>query len=185
MDRIDADGLLLVPAARPPHKPDRRLSGAGHRRAMLELALGNRRDCALSTFELDRSEPSYTVHTLQHLRQTLGSQVDLRLLIGADMAAIFYQWKDPHQILELAEPVVMMRPPWDEQQLLDRLRPHVQGEQLQRWRSRIVPVEQMDISSTRLRQVLGAGGYDNPLAVWALEPIVLAYIREHGLYRQV
>ena len=77
-------------------------------------------DAQVSTIELDRPGPSYTVDTLEHLRKAVGD-TELRLLVGSDQAVSFQQWKDWPRILELASPVVMLRPPLDAEAYEHRL----------------------------------------------------------------
>jgi nicotinate-nucleotide adenylyltransferase len=180
-DFISADGVVFIPAGSPPHK-SRSLTPAPHRLAMLRLALGDRPDAAICTAELDRPGPSYTVDTLRQLRDQLHPATQLRLLIGADMAAIFYQWRDPQQIIQLADPLVMMRPPIDPASLLARLPADLDQEQRQAWTHRIVPAPLIDIDSTRLRLLLSQGRFDDPLVTRMLAPSVIHYIREHHLY---
>ena len=43
-----------------------------------------------------------------------GVDFEFHLLIGADQALEFRQWKDWQGILELATPAVILRPPLDE-----------------------------------------------------------------------
>lgn len=175
---VGADGVLYVPAAHPPHKMAGPVVQGRHRLAMLRLALGERDDAAISTFELDTPGTpgkGYTVDTLEHLRRELPG-VELRLLIGADMAAMFDQWHQPDRLIELAEPLVMMRAPYDPHALAAKL-----GDE--RWAGRVVPVEPIDISSTEIRAAIREGRWDAPVVTDNLHPAVLRYIREHGLYR--
>lgn len=171
---VAADGVLYVPAGQPPHKPDHPVTGAHHRLAMLQLALGDRPDAAIVTYELDNPGVSYTVKTLEHLRDTLGPGVELRLLIGADMASCFHQWKQPERIVELAEPLVMLREPYDKARLLQSLGPQ--------WAGRFVGIPMIHVSSTELRQKLAERRYDDPRVTDLLPPSVLRYIRENHLY---
>lgn len=178
--QVGAASVMYVPAGQPPHKSGRTLTPAHHRLNMLRLALGERDDATICAWELDRpaGQPNYTVDTLEHLRRELGDGVEMRLLIGADMALIFEQWHQPERIERLAEPLVMLRPPEDAARLLA----HFPVESRERWRDRIVVTSQMDISSTALRHCLSHGLPLDPPD--ALEPGVLAYIREQGLYRK-
>lgn len=178
---LQADGVLFIPAGLPPHKA-RQVPPAEHRIAMLELALGDRPDAAIWRGEIDRPGPSYTVDTLAQLRRELGDGVDLRLLIGADMAAIFYQWREPGRILELAEPVVVMRPPVDPDMLLRTLPDDLADADRQAWAKRIVPAPLLDVDSTRLRAALAGGRFDDALVRDMIPPAVLEYIRRHRLY---
>jgi len=179
-ERLGADGVLFIPAGQPPHKPDRPVAAAAHRLAMLHHALGDRDDAAVCDYEIRQGGKSYTWQTLEHLRRTLEEGVELRLLIGADMAVIFDQWARPERIEQLAEPVVMLRPPHETRAaLLDQLAP----ERRSTWAKRLVEVPAMDISSTEVRRRLADPTADErALREW-LPPAVLHYIREHGLYQ--
>lgn len=181
--QINADGVLFVPSGNPPHKGGPIASGAD-RMKMLQLALGDREDAAISSYEIDHHEQaSYTANTLQHLRDTLGEGVELRLLIGADMAAMFYRWRQPRRIIELAEPVVMMRPPLDVERLLAALPDELDELERQAWRQRIVQCPQIDAASTTLRQSLASGDYQSETVRKLLSEPVVDYIRRCGLYR--
>lgn len=173
---VEAEGVIYVPAGRPPHKAPSDTPGH-HRLAMLKLALAERSDACISELELNRPGRSYTVRTLEALREQIGPGVTMRLLIGADMALIFGQWHRAERVEELAEPVVMLRPPYDREALLESL----PADQRDRWARRIVPVSAMDIASTDLREKLHAGRIDDSVRA-ALPTAVLNYIQNHGLY---
>jgi len=173
--KLDFDGVIFVPAGRPPHKPDVDRTPGRHRLAMLKAALGDRPDASICPWELDRDGPSYTWHTVRQLADHFGSDVTLRLLIGADMALIFDQWVKPEVIERIAEPVVMIRPPYNRRTLLKTL-------PADRWADRLVDVPPMEEASSDLRQVLVDRGPDDPQVRDALPSPVLEYIRRHGLY---
>ncbi|MEM6458630.1 MAG: nicotinate (nicotinamide) nucleotide adenylyltransferase [Planctomycetota bacterium] len=168
-EAIDADVVAYVPAARPPHKLDLKQTDATHRVAMLRLVLADRPDAVVLTDEIDRAadgRPSYTVETLEALRPRFAQDAVMRLLIGTDQVAIFDSWHRGDRIVELAEPVVMMRPPTCSDSLPGA------------WRGRVVEVPETDVSSTEVRRRLAAGKPTDGL----LHPGVAAYIAEHGLY---
>lgn len=185
LETTEADGVLYVPAGQPPHKQGQVMTPAEHRVAMLERALGDglNHRAAIRMDEIERPGPSYMVDTLEQLKREL-PRVTLRLLIGADMAAIFYAWRSPQRIMALAEPLVMLREPLDVEALLETLPADLPREERERWRGRIVPVTPMEVSSTAVREKLSEGDYDAPLIRQGLAPEVLNYIRDTGLYRQ-
>jgi len=173
--KLDFDGVIFIPAGQPPHKPDPDRTPGEHRLAMLEAALGDRDDAAICDWELNRDGPSYTYQTIERLREHLGDGVTMRLLIGADMALIFDKWVKPDVIERLAEPIVMIRPPYDRRALMARL-------SADRWGPRLVDVPPMDEASSGLRQRLAAKGYDDAEVRRDLPPAVIDYIRRHRLY---
>jgi len=175
-ETIDADGVIYVPTGEPPHKAPSH-TPAHHRLAMLKLALADRDRACISELEINRPGRSYTVDTLEALRAQLGAEVRMRLLIGADQALAFEQWRQPGRVAELAEPVVMLRPPHDRAALLERL---PAGER-DLWAKRLVPVSQVNVASSDLREKLQRGAADASVAE-ALPPAVRSYIQTHGLY---
>lgn len=175
---IGADGVLYIPAGRPPHKPDLNRTDGAHRLAMLRLALADCRNTAIWDYELKQSAPSYTVHTLQALRELVPKDTQLRLLMGMDMALIFDKWREPGRIEALAQPLVMVRPPDDCATFLGKLDASVR----QRWADRVVAVEPMDVSSRSLREAMAQHGLGDAHVMKNLAPAVRGYILEHGLY---
>ncbi|MEX0655643.1 MAG: nicotinate (nicotinamide) nucleotide adenylyltransferase [Phycisphaeraceae bacterium] len=177
---IGADAVAYVPAARAPHKLDRVQTAAEHRLAMLRLALADRPCAVVLTDELDRAadgQPSYTVDTLEALRRRLPAHVTLRLLMGADQVRIFDQWRASQRVAELAEPVVMVRPPETKTSLLASLDDEAERT---RWARRLVKVDRMEISSSMVRERVRQGEPVDDL----VPPAVARYIAEHGLYRE-
>lgn len=176
---IDADVVAYIPAGQPPHKPDREITAGAHRLEMLRLALAGQSGVCILTDELERVEgdkPTYTVDTLEALRRRLPESVELRLLIGADMLRMFGSWRCPERIVELAEPVVMLRLPDDRESLLAVL---PAGFDRGTWERRLVELPRMDVSSSDIRRRVAEG-----LPIDGLVPAGVAeYIERSGLYR--
>src|SRR3954470_23749902 len=95
------DCVVFVPAARPPHKPDRVLTPLHHRVEMLTLAISGNPAFAIDELEKDRPGPSYTADTLDELRRRDPSS-DLWLILGADSLYDLPRWHEPGRILEHA-----------------------------------------------------------------------------------
>jgi nicotinate-nucleotide adenylyltransferase len=185
MRAVGAQTVVYVPAARPPHKLVRPGTPGHHRLAMLRLALADVPHAQILTDELDRAVsdesgsggPSYTVDTLDALHRRWGPDLQMRLLIGADQLRIFDTWKSWGRILELAEPLVMLRPPQSRDDLLAAL---PRGFHTGQWSGRIIDLPQIDISSSFIRAQVSRG---QPIA-GMVHPAVEDYIRRHGLYHQ-
>jgi len=178
MRTIAAEALVYVPAAVSPFKISRNTTPAPHRLAMLRLAVGASEGVAVLTDELDRAtgEPSYTIDTLLGLKSRLPKSTTLRLLIGSDQLRQFDRWRDHERIVAIAEPVVMLRPPDDRQQLLAEL---PGGFDRETWATRLVDVPPMDVSSTDVRKRVRTGRPIHDLVY----PQVARYIRDHQLYQ--
>jgi len=108
-ERLNLEQVLFVPAALPPHKPRRELVSPEHRYAMVRLAIAGHCGFAVSDLELRRPGPSYTVDTLQELRQEIGSSADLFLLLGSETFLDLLGWREPARLAGLARLVVIPR----------------------------------------------------------------------------
>lgn len=179
--------LLFVPAARSPHKPRGPSAADGDRVRMLSLALEDVPRAGVWTDELDRAEadaPSYWVDTLERVRSVLGEERAVWFLIGADQARSLHRWAEPRRILELAEPIVLLRSPLDS---VPALRASLVAtgfwseSELDRIAAGAADVGTMDVSATEIRRLLGSDR-DNARLESVLASGVLEYIRERGLY---
>lgn len=172
--RIGADGIAYIPAGVSPFKVGMKHTPAHHRVVMLRLATAVVPRAFVLTDELDR-HPSYTVDTLENLRRRLHRDATMRLLIGADQLRSFDRWRNWQRIVELAEPVVMVRPPDTQASLLAAL---PAGFKKAEWRSRLVHTRLINVSSTAIRNRLLAGR-----SIEGMTPLpVVNYIRQHRLY---
>lgn len=204
--------LVYVPAARSPHKQGGPIASDVDRVNMLHLAIKNVPRAAVWTDEIDRARlesesasggaasggassgaggakgPSFTVHTLRRARQWLDdaglSGTQLRLLIGADQAVNFAKWRDPRDILRLAQPAVMVRGQTSDSDLLvRRLREQDfwNDSELAQWSSWVVNTGPIQVSATQVRDALNSS--DEGLIAGLVPKPVASYIRTHGLYR--
>ena len=160
------DRLIFVPAAEPPHKQGRTITDARLRLEMLRAAVCDNPQFEVSTIELDRPGPSYTVTTLRELRDRHPGD-SLHLLIGFDQVREFDTWRKPAEILEISSVVMLTRAGADQP---DRPADFVR---------RIVPVTRIDISSTLIRSRVAAGESIRYLVPDAVSEI----IEREGLYR--
>ncbi len=108
-DALGLTRVLFVPAARPPHKPAGALSASRHRVAMVRLAVRGNPRFAVSTLELEREGPSYTVDTLRALRAA-HPRARLYLIVGADTLADIPHWHEADRVRRLATLAVAGRP---------------------------------------------------------------------------
>ncbi|HET6368335.1 MAG TPA: nicotinate-nucleotide adenylyltransferase [Pseudomonadales bacterium] len=181
-ETLGLDRVLFVPAAVPPHKPVSELAPAVHRFAMTRLAVAEHPRFEVSDVELRRSGPSYTVDTLE----ALAPRGELHLIIGSETFLDLLSWHEPRRLPGLARLVVVPRSgnAFDPtapaaQKVLTELalgpftRPGEDG------RAVLTEAASLPISGSDLRRRARTGrslAYRMPAAV-------VAYIREHGLYR--
>jgi len=179
--------LIYIPAARSPHKDDAPRAADAHRLEMVGLAIRDLPRAAVWTDEIDRAtagRPSYSVLTAERAHG-LRPEARLRLLIGADQAQVFHRWKDERRLIELAPPIVMLRRPSEKPgELIASLRETGlwSEPEIDRWMGWIAEVPTMGISATEARDLVGRVDAGDPRLAELLDPRVLEYIVEHGLY---
>ncbi len=105
---LQPDKIIVVPAFVPPHKQEKNMAPAHDRLQMAKFAFAGIRNCEVSAYEINAGGTSYTCRTLRHFHQ-LYPDATLYLLVGADMLQDFYTWREPEEILQLAELVACRR----------------------------------------------------------------------------
>lgn len=140
MEFLDLDRVLFVPARQSPFKGEADTSTSAEGRATLcEAALAGAEGFAVWRGELARPAPSYTVDTLEALKQP-GHH--LTLLLGADTWSHFHKWHRPRRILELARVGVLTRGGYEGPE-----DPEGDGP----WPCVRIPARRIEISSTEIR----------------------------------
>jgi nicotinate-nucleotide adenylyltransferase len=172
--RLQLDRVLFVPAGDPWRKAGQEITPAEHRLAMVRLLLGSDLYFEVSTLEVERQGPSYTVDTLEALHREHGPGLELYFILGEDALHDLPNWKEPARIVSLAWLAVAPRVAergWARADL-EAAVPGVS--------ERIVPLPMptIDISSTALRERARGG-----LSLRYLVPLAVEeYIRRHRLY---
>ncbi|AOY90252.1 nicotinic acid mononucleotide adenylyltransferase [Marinobacter salinus] len=108
-DRLGVDQVSLMPCHIPPHRGDTGAS-SGQRLRLLELAIADEPQLRIDDRELTRAGASYTADTLRQLRNELGPDEPLVMVVGTDAFAGFDRWREWQQIPDLAHIVVVRRP---------------------------------------------------------------------------
>lgn len=164
-EALRLERVIFMPAARPPHKRHRRLSPAADRVAMTRRAVRGNPHFTVSTIEVRRTGPSYTVDTLRALRRA-HPRAGFWLLMGEDSLREFHTWHAPEEILALATLAVAGRP----------------GPSARRRapRGRVVWLRNPEwpVSSSDLRERVRAG---RSVRYWVPDAVA-RYVADHGLY---
>ncbi len=167
--------VLLIPAARQPLKREPHSASPQQRWEMVARACAENELLQPSDIELRREPPSYTVDTLRELYAGYPPDTELWLILGADAVVSFPHWHAADQILQLARLAVVARPGASvDLQALDQSVPGLHQ------RTTLLEGPHLDISATDLRQRIA----NNRPVRYQLPDDVLAYIRQHNLYRQ-
>lgn len=169
---LNLDQVILIPTAQQPLKPAGAYANGDQRLAMLRLACDGVPGLVVSSIELTRGQPSYTIDTVQALTAT--HQAEWFLIIGADAARLLPHWKAFEQLPLFATIVVMQRPQTSVSiHELEAYHPH--------FVDRIIVVDgpQLSISSSEIRQRVATSQ-----SIRGLTPdSVVDYIQTHRLYR--
>ena len=169
---LKLDHVLLVPAAQSPFKRKAEVS-VEDRLAMTRLAAARNPRLRVSTVDVDRPPPSYTVETMA-LIQKRHPGAELHLILGIDALQDFLEWREPERLLDLARLLVVSRP-GHALEVPDEVRTTL-GKRVSRIKLHEMPL--LEVSSTEIRRRLRRG---EPVR-YLLPDAVERYIRERGLY---
>jgi nicotinate-nucleotide adenylyltransferase len=106
--RMALDRMLFIPANIPPLKSKAELAPAADRLEMVRLAVQPSAWAEVSTVEMDRSGPSYSVETVELLRRQRPDDA-LYFLVGTDAFKDIMAWREPERLMRLCELVVIPR----------------------------------------------------------------------------
>jgi nicotinate-nucleotide adenylyltransferase len=166
--------VLAMPAGRPMLKANERITPIEHRLAMLHLAVAGIPWIKVSTMEIERPGPSYTVDTVTELWGRLGSSGEIYFIIGWDSLAHFPDWREPGRIIKMCKLAAVPRP--------GVVRPDIRTmeKSVPGISNRVVFLDGpiTDISSTVIREKASRGESIDDLVPGP----VADYIREYKLY---
>lgn len=163
-EALDAE-VRLIPSNVPPHR-DPPIASARERAAILRAALRGQDRLVLDERELRRDGPSWTIDTLIELRDEIGPERPLVLLVGADAFLGLPTWHRWSELFDYAHIGVLTRPRRDISTLPTELRIKVASRRTSDPHALIgtpcgrvlgMPVTPLEISATQIREVLAAG----------------------------
>lgn len=174
MKRLGLDEVYFVPSARTPLKESDTILAAEHRVKMVRLAIAGYPYFKLSTIEIDRPGPSYTVDTIAQLRDSLGADNELYFIIGLDSLVQLPRWREVARIIQMCQLVAVPRPGYSlpDKDSLEAVIPGISQRLI------ILDEPKMDISATEIRQLAKRGESISHLVPEA----VAEYIKKNKLY---
>lgn len=161
--QLRLDRVLLVVAGDPWQKHGHVVAPAAARYDMVAAAVDGVDGFEPSRIELDRPGPTYTIDTVEQLREP---DRELFLVVGADVAAGLDTW---HRVDELRNLVTLA--------LVDR-EGAAPAAVPAGWRGARVVMPRLDVSSTDLRRRVAAG---EPVD-FLIPPGAVRVLRERALY---
>lgn len=172
--KMDLERVLFVVAGMPPHKLNEEVTPVEHRLATVSLAIASNPYFEISTVDVDRPGPSYTVHTISIMQEQMGQETEIFFIMGLDSLAELPTWHQPERLIESCRLVAVKRPGVEID--LAELESSVPGIAS---RVDIIDMPEVDISSSELQQRVRDG---LPIKYQVPEEVE-TYIMEHGLYR--
>ncbi|MEE8373732.1 MAG: nicotinate-nucleotide adenylyltransferase [Dehalococcoidia bacterium] len=174
--KLGLEEVLFMPAGQPWLKAERDVTEAAHRLEMAMLATALNPHFNVSTIELDRPGPTYTVDTIAELKSGVAAGAELCFILGLDALAELPQWKDPERLVNMCRLVGLRRPGYEK---ID-FRPLESGVPNASERVMMVDTPLIDVSATDIRSRVSRG-----ISIRDLVPrVVEDYIAQHGLYRR-
>jgi len=171
---LDLEQLIFMPVRLAPHKRGDADPGSRRRVDMCRLAVGEYERVTVSTLEVEREGPSFTVDTLRAIAVS-DPGAELTFVAGADMARTLPSWRAPREILGLARLAVAERGGAVRREIREVMR-SLGAED----RVTFLDMAPVDVSSSMVRDRVAAGE-----SIDSLVPAGVArYIADHRLYEQ-
>ncbi len=173
LEQFRLDQVLFMPTGISYFKMNQKqMTDAVHRAAMVKLAIQDEPRFAFSDIEIRREGETYTADTLQELCRE-HPDVEYHFILGADSLRDMERWYHPQVIFDSAVILVANRnhqvPEKDLKREIDQLSRRFGA------RIRLLPIQNMPVSSTMIREQI------HQQDASALVPApVLAYIRLYG-----
>ena len=189
VDVLQLNELRFIPSANPPHKSAPEVNST-FRAEMVKIAIADNQHFKFDARELQRKGASYTIDTLISLREELGEDSILTLVMGSDAFVFLNTWHRWDELLNFCHIVLVQRP--NLSQTLPKL-PEVLEALLQNHYTENVgdlaikntglihmqKITALDISSTKIRSLLKSQKSPRYLT----PETVIDYINQHQLYK--
>ena len=162
------DELWFLVTPRNPFKQGQKLLPDALRLELVRVAISGYSRFRASDFEFRLPQPSYTIHTLDKLKEVY-PQHTFHLIIGSDNWAIFDRWKSAEEIIRQFRLYIYPRPGYEVDATTLPSRVH------------LTQAPMMEISSTGIRALIANGQSTAGLLPQPVEK----YIKEHKLYTHI
>jgi nicotinate-nucleotide adenylyltransferase len=167
--------VIFVPAGKPWMKKDVGIASAAHRLEMVKLAVAGKPYFQVSTMEIERETPTYSIDTITKLKEQFGGPSILYFIMSWETLAQLPEWKEPDRLIEMCYLVVTPRP--------GSRRPDMTAlqDKIPCLSDRVIFLDkpEVNISATDVRKRIVKGLPINQMVPEKVEK----YIKENGLYR--
>lgn len=172
--KLKLDKIIFMIAGSPPHKNNKRITGASLRYKMATKAIEGMEGFTASDYEIKKHGMSYTYETLEHFKS---DNIELYFITGADCLINIEKWKEVSRIFKASKLVVFPRPGFTQNELF-RQKEKVEN----KYKTKIIFLEIKGInqSSTLIREKIKA----KEEVVSLIPQSVLNIIKKENLYKE-
>lgn len=165
-ENTDLSKVWFIVSPQNPFKPSKGLLHEFDRYDMVKAAIADNYKFEVSDVEFHLTKPSYTIHTLVHLREKYPDK-EFKVILGEDNLENFVKWKNYEQILEQFGAYVYPRPRVTNSEL--KRHPQV----------KMIEAPLLDISATYIRDCIK----NNKSIRYLVPEVVEQMIRSKGFYK--
>jgi nicotinate-nucleotide adenylyltransferase len=181
---LELDKIIFVPSYIPPHKDLEDNVVGSKRLEIVKIAIASNTRFDLSSFEVDSGGNSYSIRTIEHIRETFNTTP--YFILGQDAFNDIMTWYEKDRLFGLSHFVVMSRPHAERPPLKNIIGMHAsrytktdrgyindEGNEII-----YVKVTPLDISSSMIRRLSKKG----ESITYLVPPEVEKYIRDERIY---
>ncbi len=177
LDRMLLDRILFLPVGKTPHKAKQLKASAQARLEMLRLAIRSYPEFDICEIEINSKLIAYTADTLRFLHGTRPED-ELFFIVGSDVFSSIHYWWHAEEICKLTSFIIAQRPDTPTPDF-SNFQAIASEEKIEYWKKQIIPMREIDISSTSIRTKMSKGE-----SIRSMTPdSVVEYIRSNRLYQ--
>lgn len=179
LSQFKLDEVVFMPTGHPPHKAGNNLVEPEERYLMTVMATASNPCFAVSRFEVEKEEPSYTIETVEHLSEQFGDNIDIFFITGADAVLEIITWKEPEKLAKYCSFIAATRPGYDLTKFKDTI-DKMAGKGAEMPKVFTMEIPALAISSTDIRNRVKT---ERPI-MYLLPESVARYIKKKKFYKQ-
>lgn len=115
------DEVVFIPTGHPPHKESKRVTHSEHRYLMTVLSTVENPHFNVSRIEIDRPGLTYTVDTIEKIKESYPEDIRIYFITGADAVHEILTWERVEDLMKICEFVAVTRPGYKRRQLKEKV----------------------------------------------------------------
>jgi nicotinate-nucleotide adenylyltransferase len=109
IERFQLEKVIFVPSATPPHKQSREIIEPCHRFIMTIMATVTHSKMEVSDLEIRRGGKSYSIETVEELKNSFPSETDFFFIVGCDAFWEIATWKEAARLFRSCHFIISNR----------------------------------------------------------------------------